>query len=147
MTENEKAATFIGWQPGQRCEGVPLPASVCWRCSSCGYEYGPFYSGAHSTPAPDMSDPRNYMKALEMVRVEGEYYPEIYTNGIGWLARFGKVIGPDFEDGSPFAICRIAKSHADLGSAVTRALAALYDARASERGETVNEPSAQTDEG
>lgn len=50
MTDNEKAATFIGWAPKTPCPpditDVPLDDYLA---------------------APDMTDPRNYMKALKAI--------------------------------------------------------------------------------
>ena len=61
MNDNEKAATFIGWKPGIRCED--------WR--HC-YQEIPFewecgYHGAdthHVAVCPDMNCPSNYSRAL-----------------------------------------------------------------------------------
>lgn len=89
MTENEKAATYIGWNDHQvnRCESrLRTPQGTCWTCgaitpadSTGGYNKGP-----HDTlfiPAPDMSDPRNYMKALEAVRDAGRWWNIEATGG------------------------------------------------------------------
>lgn len=70
MTDNEKAATFIGWKPGQRCGGCDA------RMMDHGFENidaetGEPFGRAHTIDAPDMSDPRNYMKALEGLSERG----------------------------------------------------------------------------
>lgn len=62
MTENEKAATFIGWEPGMMCPQVRRKA---WKCTACGFYDKDLTGEPHSLLAPDMSDPRNYMEALE----------------------------------------------------------------------------------
>ncbi len=73
MTDNEKAATFIGWKPGERCN----TEGIAWLdCPHKQFKY--HYDGGdtlgvcveiepHDIPAPDMTDPGNYMKALEKI--------------------------------------------------------------------------------
>jgi hypothetical protein len=53
VTDNEKAATFIGWKPELE------PAQPSYPNLKLYHPYRGYM------PAPDMSDPRNYMKALE----------------------------------------------------------------------------------
>lgn len=64
MTENEKAATFIGW------------VEICNNCWPCQGPHRPTPGWVHSCrehcevvphkiPAPDMNLPQNYMLALE----------------------------------------------------------------------------------
>lgn len=104
MTDNEKAAHFIGWKP--------FEDMVVCRCTE-ERDYHPVEKVA--IPAPDMSDPRNYMKALE-ADLEG-WRANIDTpeglRGI-WLGRQGGVWA--YGAGLDFA------------AAVVKALAALYDA-------------------
>jgi len=81
MTDNEKAATFIGWAPNEHDD----------------------------IPAPDMTDPRNYMKALAKVaeRRLVRLTVNSETSGVIWT----KIsIGVEIDEKSPVA-----------------ALAALYD--------------------
>jgi threonine synthase len=109
MTDNEKAATFIGWE-GLRTKILP---------------------------APDMANPSNYMKALEAVRRRGytwEFGGEaehlirtsdsrIYTTAIWGMGR------PDLVK-EVYGDSRI---NGDAASAVVAALAALYDAENQEK--------------
>ena len=60
MTDNEKAATYIGWKEGEKCQR--RHNEFMDRCS-CGA--GVELDERHDAAAPDMADPRNYMKALE----------------------------------------------------------------------------------
>lgn len=68
MTDNEKAATFIGWNPTVQCY-----------CASKGLNrMNPEHADLpieHSMSAPDMSDPRNYMKALEAIQARTNHGP------------------------------------------------------------------------
>ena len=56
MTENEKAATWLGWKPTD---------FACWVHADDEKCDDPSCEGRWKKPALDMSDPRNYMKALE----------------------------------------------------------------------------------
>ena len=105
LTENEKAATFIGWKDRERCLAPKKPVDDrefgdVW-CPSCNEVYG---CGDHDVKCPDMSDLRNYMKALE-------------GNGIKWAHQLD---GPWY----------VSKSNGSCGDGATvgKALAALYDA-------------------
>lgn len=62
LSVNQKAATFIGWKP----------SSTERRCDICGaienaveprWREGHLFSPPALLPAPDMTDPRNYMRA------------------------------------------------------------------------------------
>jgi len=121
MTDNEKAATFIGWEP----DAVDRICEVCGARKSQveqKWQDGHIFGNGGTLSAPDMSDPRNYMKALEAINAAGHWFPEIMTNGIGWLFRFGRM------HAEIVPIINIAKSHKEHGQAATLALAALYDA-------------------
>lgn len=96
MTENEKAATFIGWLP-HITAGHREPPCDC-------------------TAAPDMSDPRNYMKAL--IATAKDYYVEIVPND----EVDGRVWVKIYRGGEPKI----------EGDQPIKALAALYDAEHSE---------------
>lgn len=119
MTDNEKAATFIGWQEGHcdlskgdyRVVDCPhtgkhadcsrfVECHTWWICL-CGAEMpcttdelnhpqlGPNIH--HDRAAPDMTDPRNYMKALEILSerrlepdlgvTQGHWYVDTDTKG------------------------------------------------------------------
>lgn len=75
MTPNEKAATFIGWEPhtGKTTltRGIFHNASGVRVNCTCGER--PFLAGSANmkcladTEAPDMRKPENYMRALESV--------------------------------------------------------------------------------
>lgn len=74
MTPNEKAATFIGWKPEQKCapRWCAMRLDACPRCGATDIEWkggilqGELYQiTPHDIPAPPMDDPRNYIKALE----------------------------------------------------------------------------------
>ena len=69
MTDNEKAATFIGWREGQPCSHREQIDGSQWgngiqQCFLCHCRL-PIDRCFHTDPAPPMADPRNYMKALE----------------------------------------------------------------------------------
>ena len=81
MTDNEKAAHFIGWKP---CIGYVEVRDDApeYRYCACGFyvrtEYleGPCPPSPHKNPdAPDMSDARNYMKALEAIQARTHHGP------------------------------------------------------------------------
>lgn len=63
MTENEKAATFIGWAENKLCNDCRDPQ----RLHFFGPDVIPLLRGEHRQhymDCPEMADPRNYMKAL-----------------------------------------------------------------------------------
>lgn len=117
MTDNEKAATFIGWKSETSCwvgEGGrstaaffdARPDGVC----DCGWTFEHPEAGqisstvpSHLEPPPDMSDPRNYMKA--------QVAWSILTHRESWTATPLNSISPRGYGKTPVA-----------------ALAALYDA-------------------
>lgn len=59
MTENEKAATYIGWKPKTWCGECEIIGKNKHADLKAKFNLG------HYVPAPDMSLPNNYMKALE----------------------------------------------------------------------------------
>lgn len=140
MTDNEKAATFIGWKPDAKCHiGLATCSHIDqpWfdpetedskRWLKVGGEHPPF--AEHSISAPDMADPRNYMKAFAAISARGLYvYIHIYK-AVGGPHYTGVWIKPEWkeadgEDG-PDAIGRA--MNADAGVAAIEALAAFYDA-------------------
>lgn len=76
MTPNEKAATFIGWDPVWR---IPPEDHRLY-----GRDGEPMQ---RRDPMPDMTDPRNYMKALEAVVALGftvELYGELEPPAFPW---------------------------------------------------------------
>lgn len=72
MTDNEKAATFIGWVGA--CDEHPWSGDV--RCSK----------------APDMSKPENYMRALDRLHQRGAGFVQW---GNGCFATFNDEDGTD----------------------------------------------------
>ena len=63
MTNNEKAATFIGWQVGEHCRGCDDPSvRVIQRTNIAQVNLN--VHPLHPIPAPDMSDPRHWTKAV-----------------------------------------------------------------------------------
>jgi hypothetical protein len=91
----------------------------------------------HLIPAPDMSDPRNYMKALE-IQTGRMYLISIYEGGCDegdpWVVEFKPWQG---------ALDRYpAKgiSTKSLGEAAMKALAALYDAEHPADSQTTRVP-------
>ena len=63
MTENEKAATFIGWREGDACSGDYGDDPNCPRRST--------YHRAHLVPAPDMSYPKHTWSLLRALLKKG----------------------------------------------------------------------------
>jgi len=98
MTDNEKAATFIGWKPqiGTIVTGATGPYVQQW-------EYA----------APDMADPRNYMKALEGLAPQYIWHLGRYIQG----GRYCRIL---MDEKHPFQTIE--------KRTVIEALAALYDA-------------------
>lgn len=132
MTDNEKAATFIGWKPD--CRG----------CEKS-WEHLDYFNGRKSNEirhhdAPDMSRPDNYMKALEAVRDKG------YVWALGgqpeWLVQASRDRHPDGRGDERIHtvafwgyrhenLAKEAYGNSDDGNAakaIGKALAALYDA-------------------
>jgi hypothetical protein len=122
MTDNEKAATFIGWQVrDHKYVGSEGGGGTLFRvptCDACG-EYRTYHD-----KAPDMTDPRNYMKALATAASDvpfvwicvdpnggGSCHIEAMAQDIKFLK------APD-----------IMAEGDNLGEQVVKALAALYDA-------------------
>lgn len=108
MTNNEKAATSIGWRPKTPCFNQSLDNESCSACGTgIGMVAGPRVP-PHYVAAPDMSKPENYMRALEGL-------PRDYE----WALFRGE--------------CRIREvsrlwAMASRGATPAAALAALYDA-------------------
>ena len=73
MTDNDRAATYTGWKPGQRCEVrdsfIEDRSRNQARCSKCSWNVplANTFQREHDIPAPLMDDPRNYVRALETV--------------------------------------------------------------------------------
>jgi hypothetical protein len=116
MTDNEKAATFIGWKRLQHCEDTTWTLEdEGGRCDECGYlVVGPIGAGNrfHDRIAPNMSKPENYMKALEGLRYPQSFDLFSLVNNRFRCALNRAVIG----DGDT------------VGLAVTEALARRFDA-------------------
>jgi hypothetical protein len=109
MTDDEKAATFIGWDLNQLCVAPMKPIDGCadWWCAVCNYAGG----SRHDTKCPDMSKPENYMRALEA--------RDWYSLDKGDNFRCAVASGDDL-------ISRYSKN--SMAAAIVEALAALYDA-------------------
>ncbi len=80
MTDNEKAATFIGWKPGQICHGC-VARMIDHGFAGLDIEGLPKGTG-HEIDAPDMALPQHYMRALDEL-----------PDAIGWEVR-REVWGP-----------------------------------------------------
>ena len=116
MTDNEKAATYIGWRPNQPCKcGLRNPMT--------GDQYD------HYKDAPDMTKPENYMAAVRRKAVEDDLEFEFCRDG-------------DTTTGKDAWYCHVSnlgsvivegKDENDLSLAILKALAALYDAGFGER--------------
>lgn len=108
LSDNEKAATFIGWNP-DRCELTQmLPHHPKDWCPS---------HKRYETVAPDMSKPENYMRALgSLENLSPSVGYRNVNNGSGWYCEI------DGSDDCCF--------YSSAGDAVVKALAALYDAQA-----------------
>lgn len=122
MNDNEKAATFIGWKPEQVCDvdnyETTGDRAYCPRChnfiETVSATVGDFARSIrilchHSVPAPDMNDPRNYMKALEACHG----YRMIKEDAMTEVRAF-KFIDSEYKQG--------------WGKTPVETLAALYDA-------------------
>jgi hypothetical protein len=55
MTDNEKAATFVGWSLAATCGDG--------KNADCNHDF--WHTREMQNPAPDMSDPKQFWKALE----------------------------------------------------------------------------------
>lgn len=115
LSDNEKAATFIGWRV---CSGVWEEwrgMDRYFKCTGCSAESsGDGVGRQHGKPdfrASDMSDPRNYMKALEAV-VPNFSIRRTSANA-RWIVQWGDDKSQHY--GQTMAL------------AVMQALAALYD--------------------
>ncbi len=115
MTDNEKAATFIGWGPclDQRWKAVEMGYFECLGC----HRREPEWNMVHRA-APDMTDPRNYMKALEALLPHG--FEISFEHAYG---HFECCI-----ERAPSVIADWSGAGSTIGHAVSEALAALYDA-------------------
>jgi len=114
MTENEKAATFIGWKPDD-CHCALKP-------------------GAHGHFCPDMSRPENYMRALETdaIRNRGDWRIQYLTARAELPAHFSCYINYQTRYSrqrykSNHYVCDAQGRGATVGQAIIAALAALYD--------------------
>lgn len=116
MTENEKAATFVGWKPGM------------------------LTTRRGELPAPDMTQPENWTRALETVRKLGY---EWSLGGRPSLERYGLkdarlITGAIWAMGRP-DLCKESYGDSnrpgDIGGTVVKMLANLYDQQFSSRGE------------
>jgi len=115
MTDNEKAATFIGWKPGMVHRAVSMGiTTVSVPCDADDPR-------AHPLEAPDMSRPENYMKAAREVYrmlfveddarltafqrsglmdiIETVLYEDAPTSLIAWLAGFYDAEHPEAQVG------------------------------------------------
>jgi len=119
VTDNEKAATFIGWK---FCDGKPIwqnNPTLRFKCSKC-ERTEPDAIDLHR-PAPNMSKPENYMRALQAVFeagwcpcIEGDHH----HGGSTWKVFFGHALRDATESVLDL----------NISEGVRRALAALYDA-------------------
>jgi hypothetical protein len=128
MTDNEKAATFIGWKDADSniCLGYGIrhPDEPHYRCP-CGWsanEYGLHgmseARGGLKASTPDMIKPENYMRALEAVAAREDAIVETS------LAPHREV-----EFRLPNGVWIIGGNKGDsIAQAAINALAALYDA-------------------
>jgi|SRR5579862_3339731 len=114
MNDNEKAATFIGWREGQL--GGLCRFDDSNRVCQLGTKHCYFDHSKYPEPAPDMSDPRNYMKALD------SQMSELVRDYEGWHCDLTKLWRD--EEGTVV----VKRWHKTAGEAVISALAALYDA-------------------
>jgi hypothetical protein len=75
MTNNEKAATFIGWKPNTPCPYKELPTDWFSKCL-CGTAEETNLGNLpdHFEPAPDMSKPENYMKLWHTFADNDKYW-------------------------------------------------------------------------
>lgn len=126
MTDNEKAATFIGWKPDQTCV-YPTEHrrdDFYWdylgevQLAFCRHCRLPF---EHRT-APDMRKPENYMKALVEVAAQGHLV--VLTNK-AWERHWAITISWHESASETATIERDGGSPSDV---VIKALAAVYDA-------------------
>lgn len=106
LNENEKAATYIGWKPGQPSD---CRFDDSDRYCRNGTEHCYIDHAIATKAAPDMSRPDNYMRALdrEMCELSRDYD--------GWQLDLARLKAP-------------AIWYSTAGEAIIKALAALYDA-------------------
>ena len=139
MTANDKAATYLGWNPN-RCDGMCKGWwDGSWVCDLCGQDghgwstpaNGPDHSHLRiehkPAKAPDMSKPENYMRALETLNSGDIPGPSIEGGEGTWEVTF--YLGHTIEnsDGSLSArLIRVEES--TFSDAIVKALAALWDA-------------------
>lgn len=97
MTDNEKAATFIGWKPNTLCYLSDNDGFCVIHNTMLQFGVG------HILAAPNITDPRNYMKALENIAQTHPHFDDFEA------AFVRTIINRD-------------------GSEMVTALAALYDA-------------------
>lgn len=115
MTDNEKASTFIGWSLDMKC------AADC-RLGSHLYGYESIHDGDHLPPnlipAPDMSRPENYMRALDNLTADG------------WLWYISNHADKSVQTGiwRPDQHAVKLSPRTDVWRSVVGTLAALYDA-------------------
>ena len=67
VTDNEYAAMILGWKPTECPNVTDGPNRICWKCNK-----------SHPA-APNMSDPRNYMKALEAIAIPATWKSDFST--------------------------------------------------------------------
>jgi hypothetical protein len=134
MTDDEKAATFIGWTPEQ-CQ-PEAPYDVWFRADSGSGSMRELVQGPcphghfrpHPIPAPDMSKPQNYMRALEVVAQREDLTCDVaFGVGVaGWWVALGDDCGVGaFKIGVDGRLAGMGRTLSDAAVAV---LAALYEA-------------------
>ena len=117
LTENERAATFIGWRPD-------LQADVCELCGAVSSDVPERFRFEHNfrlntaVAAPDLTDPRNYMKALESL--------DGFILGIQQKTKFVQKVGI-LKDNYPLQISS-ERPDRTLGDLVISFLSEIYDA-------------------
>jgi len=127
LTDNEKAARFIGWKPEQRTKNF---------CHVCAQRVTPsnpkpwsFDECHHQTliPAPDMKMPENIIKALKYLQSRSDGYLGF---GNGWRLTYNYDWHTDYslEDPAPSPRDIWGETKDTLEEAVLSTLVALYDA-------------------
>ena len=142
MTDNEKAASYHpDWKPGRRCdENDVIRGDEQRRPCTCGYDGDRQFVGInmghsilrmepHAMPAPDMSDPRNYMRALESIVEANKFWGVNLDISTPPECRFEYCAMPIKKWQRDRSIYR---DGATVAEAVVKALAALYDAEHAE---------------
>ena len=126
MNDNEKAASFIGWRecPNPKHNWIYSCDSHLFHCYGCGREDS-IFARIH-LPAPDMSKPDNYMRALEgILRAD---------SSMSWPSGFSFHC-PAYENGKIKGTWRVDIQHkyqvkgigAEKGLAAREAIARYYD--------------------